>query len=95
LIYTDLYEWDDKKAEINRAKHGVSFAEAAAVFDDPRALFRDDPVHSGAERRFHVMGRAAGRLLAVCYTIRGERSRLISARMASREERRLYAKTQK
>ncbi len=88
------FEWDDRKAAINFAKHGVSFLEAAAAFDDPRALYRDDPGHSKTEPRLHVMGRSGRKLLAVSYTLRGENVRLISARFASRQERRWYATTQ-
>ncbi len=89
------FEWDATKAEINRYKHGVSFQNAAAVFSDPKALFREDPAHSEVEARRLVMGRARGWLLVVAFTVRGDRVRLISARRASRQERRSYAQIQK
>ena len=52
------FEWDDAKAALNLAKHNVSFREAAVVFGDPRALYREDQAHSKEERRRHVMGRS-------------------------------------
>ncbi len=85
------FEWDTGKAAANEAKHGTTFAEAATVFGDDRALSMADPKHSSEEQRFVLLGRSArGRLLVVCYTERSPRTRLISARPASRRERRQY-----
>jgi len=89
-------EWDARKAAVNRAKHGVSFAEAATVFGDPDALDGPDLRHSAKEFRFLRLGRAAtGRVLIVAYTVRrredGESIRIISARRASRKEQAAYA----
>ena len=91
-----MFEWDTRKAAINRAKHGVPFEEAATVFGDPRALDGPDLRHSEEERRFLRLGRAVtGRVLIVADTVRrrgdGETVRIISARRASRKERAAYA----
>ncbi len=85
------FEWDDTKAEANERKHGVPFAEAQTVFADPLALTGYDPDHSGEEDRYLTMGTSiAGRLLVVSHTDRGENVRILSAREASRRERRDY-----
>ncbi len=91
-----MFEWDARKAAVNRAKHGVSFEEAATVFGDPDALDGPDLRHSEEEVRFLLLGQAAtGRVLIVAYTVRrgvdGESIRIISARRASRKERAAYA----
>jgi uncharacterized protein len=88
------FEWDDDKAALNLAKHGVSFMDATWVFEDPIALYRDDPAHSKAEYRRQVMGISLSGILAVAYTERGGWTRLISARFANRRERRFYAAAQ-
>lgn len=85
------FEWDDDKAASNARKHGVAFAEAMTVFADQLALTGYDPDHSDAEDRFITMGLSAdGRLLVVSHTDRGDRVRIISAREASRAERKDY-----
>ena len=85
------FEWDDSKAESNERKHGVSFTEAMTVLADPLSLTGYDPDHSDDEDRFITMGlSAAGRLLLVSHTDRGEKVRIISARKASWPERRDY-----
>ena len=85
------FEWDDAKSEANERKHGVSFTEAVTVFGDPLALTGFDPGHSDDEDRYITMGTSAtGRLLIVSHTDRGDKVRLISAREASRRERRDY-----
>ncbi len=91
-----MFEWDTRKAAVNRTKHGVSFEEAATVFGDPDALEGPDLSHSDKESRFLRLGRATtGRVLMVAYTVRrrgdGENIRIISARRASRKERAAYA----
>lgn len=84
------FEWDNK-AQINLTKHRVSFDEAKTVFDDPLFLVFTDPDHSIEEQRLIIMGESSqGRLLVVAYTERGEVTRLISAREATRGERRAY-----
>ena len=85
------FEWDDRKARVNLAKHGVSFAEATTVFGDPLSLTISDPDHSQTEDRWIILGRArTGKLLVVVHTERGDNIRIISARSASRRERKVY-----
>ena len=85
------FEWDEKKAKTNAAKHGVRFEEAATVFADPLSLTISDPAHSQAEDRFIVLGEShSGKLLVVVHTERGDNLRIISARRASRRERKNY-----
>ncbi|MBX3279313.1 MAG: BrnT family toxin [Acidobacteria bacterium] len=85
------YEWDQKKAEINRRKHGVAFDEAATVFLDPMAVSGADPDHSLSEERYITFGFSRlGRLLAVSHTYRPGAMRIISARRATRSERKIY-----
>lgn len=85
------FEWDSDKAARNLADHGVEFGEAATIFGNPLALTFDDPDHSEDEDRFLTFGHsAAGKLLVVSHTDRGERTRIISARLATRRERRIY-----
>lgn len=91
-----MFEWDGRKAAANRAKHGVSFAEAVTVFVDPDALDGPDLRHSEKEPRLLRLGRAVtSRVLIVAYTLRrrgnGESIRIISARRASTQERAAYA----
>lgn len=93
-----MFEWDARKAAVNRTKHGVSFEEAVTVFGDPDALDGPDLRHSEKESRFLRLARAvSGRVLIVAYTVRrqddGEKIRVISARQASRKERAAYAAT--
>ena len=85
------FEWDDDKARINESKHGVSFAEASSVFGDPLAVTFDDPLHSDDEDRHLTIGlSAASRVVIVSHTDRGAATRIISARVASRGERKGY-----
>ena len=85
------FEWDPEKAAANELKHGVTFVEGATVFEDPLFLVFEDPDHSFGESRYIIMGRSAqGRLLLVSYTERGNRNRVISARAATKREKRIY-----
>jgi hypothetical protein len=85
------FEWDDAKARSNLSKHGVSFLEAASVFQDAWGLLIHDPMHSEAEERFVLIGMSAEqRILAVVNVERRERLRIISAREAVVRERRVY-----
>ena len=85
------FEWDPRKAAINLRDHGLSFEEAATALEDELALTGDDPDHSIDEARQITFGvSSAERLLVVSYTERGERIRIISARLATRSERKLY-----
>ena len=85
------FEWNPDKATRNLAKHGVSFAEAATVFGDPMALTFADPDHSDVEDRFLTFGHSAeGSFLIVSHTDREGRTRIISARRATRMERSVH-----
>jgi len=88
---TRIFRWYDKKAETNRARHGVGFEEAESVFDDPLARTDPDPDHSDDENRELIFGHSAkGRLLLVSFVERGDSVRIISAREADKEERKRY-----
>jgi hypothetical protein len=90
-----IIEWDDKKAAANQRKHGVSFMEAATALEDLLSITFRDPDHSIDEFRFLTFGRSSnGRILVVSHTDRGEAVRLISARPATRSERRVYEEGQ-
>jgi uncharacterized protein len=85
------FEWDPEKALSNLSKHGVSFQEAATVFGDPLAVTYFDPDHSKDEDRFLTFGLSnLGQLLVVSHTDRGDQTRIISARAATKKERRQY-----
>lgn len=85
------FEWDRRKDTVNRRKHGVGFAEASTVFDDLLSITIPDPDHAVDEERLVIIGMSINRsLLVVVHTIRGERIRLISARLATKHERRNY-----
>ena len=85
------FEWDPAKAARNLELHGVSFQQASTVFGDPLAATVADPGHSAEEARFITMGfSASGGLLVVVHTDREDRIRIISARAASRGERKKY-----
>jgi uncharacterized DUF497 family protein len=87
------FEWDRRKEAANRKKHGVSFGEAKTAFFDENARVIADPDHSDEEDRFILLGLSSQlRLLVVCHCYRADRDtiRIISARKASRSERREY-----
>jgi uncharacterized DUF497 family protein len=85
------FEWDPQKAESNRRKHRVTFDEASTVFGDPLAILLQDPDHSLGEQRYVLLGASnRRRLLVVTFAERTPRTRLISARRATRQERRRY-----
>lgn len=90
-----MFDWDFQKADSNKEKHGVSFEEATTAFLDPDGLDGEDPEHSELEaRRLRLAQSSMGRVLVVAYTIRRidheEVTRIISARRASRKERKRY-----
>ena len=86
-----IFAWDSEKAAANLRKHGVDFREAATVFDDSLSTTYPDIDHSRAERRFVVLGMSARRrVVVVAYTEHGDTVRIISARLATRRERRFY-----
>lgn len=88
-----IFDWDTKKAAGNKTKHGVTFEKALTAFDDPYALIERDDEHSTAkEIRESLIGEATPGILVIIFTIReaGSIYRIISARRASKKERRLY-----
>ena len=86
-----IYEWNAAKAKANLRKHGVSLEEAATVFLDPLALTFSDPDHSLAEEREITIGNTGvQRIVLVSHCQRGDRTRIISARKATRKERKQY-----
>jgi uncharacterized protein len=92
-----VFSWDTRKAIGNFDKHGVSFEEATTIFVDPDGLDWEDDEHSLIEQRFKRVGwSSADRILLVVYTLRRsvhgqETIRIISARQASRKERKAYS----
>jgi uncharacterized DUF497 family protein len=85
------FEWDPKKAATNSLKHKVSFEEAATVFGDPLGRMLTDPRHSFEEERLVLLGHSESRhLVAVMYVEHGQKIRIISARRATRRERKNY-----
>ncbi|MDT8391828.1 MAG: BrnT family toxin [Lentisphaeria bacterium] len=83
------FEWDKIKAAVNLRKHGIDFVDAVFVLEDPSALTLEDD--TDGEERFITMGMDnLGRVLVVVYTWRGDQIRLISARRATRQERKKY-----
>lgn len=87
------FEWDAAKARVNERKHGVSFEEAQSVFYDDFARQFYDPESSEAEHRFLMLGMSnRARVLLVCHCERAEGDviRIISARKATRNERKYY-----
>jgi uncharacterized DUF497 family protein len=91
------FEWDPEKARGNLRKHGVAFEEAATVLADPREMTVHDETHSDLEEdRFVSLGLSAlGRLIAVVYCDRGDWTRIISARQATRSETMRYLREEK
>ncbi len=92
MVYTEMkFEWDDNKARRNAAKHGVSFEMATFAFYDLYAIVMDDVEHSQQESRYWLIGNSGNGVLTVVYTVRSvDIVRIISARKATRNERRIY-----
>ncbi|MEL7360064.1 MAG: BrnT family toxin [Cyanobacteria bacterium J06560_6] len=85
------FEWNPRKAKLNRKKHLVSFHEAITVFKDSLSMTFPDRDHSIGESRYIIIGMSAsGQLLVVAHTDREESTRIISARKATRSERNFY-----
>ena len=83
-----LFEGDPQKARRNLKMHEVSFDEAGSAFHDPLSRTIDDPLHSQEEARMVLIGKSQqGRLVVVVHTERGDRIRIISARLATKRER--------
>ena len=85
------YEWDPDKAASNATKHGIDFREIVQVWRDPYALIL--AVEHESEVRYLLLGALDDRIVTVVFTVGMQAIRLISARYASREERRRYAQT--
>ena len=91
-----IFEWDPQKAKSNLKKHGVSFEEASTAFQDTLSLTIDDPLHSIDEVRVVLIGMSIkNRLLVVVHTERGDNIRIISARKATKKERKNYESNEK
>jgi len=85
------FEWDKEKAKDNLKKHKVSFDEAVKVFYDPLSATFDDPDHSNSEQRLITIGYSShARLILVSHTERGKKIRIISARIATKNERKRH-----
>jgi len=87
-----IFEWDEKKAKINLQKHNVSFEEASTVFADDLSITIEDPLHSDDENRYIIMGQSIKqRLLVVVHVEKSDSViRIISARKATKKERKFY-----
>ena len=84
-----MFEWDKSKAKKNQSKHGISFADTFALFDDPNAVTIGD-FRSGEQRHVTIGMDAFGRILVLVYTWREDNIRIISARRAVRYEVKQY-----
>jgi len=89
IINNQIFQWDEDKAELNWQKHRINFEDAALVFADENRIERFDSEHSADEDRYITIGKV-NKILFVIYTERGEITRLISARLATKQERRDY-----
>ncbi len=90
MISKEGYEWDPLKDQINREKHGISFAEASEIFANPTVSAPDERFAYGEERWITVGETRRGHVLVIAHTRRGGRIRLISARPANKRERRAF-----
>ena len=89
FVPTMKFEWDEEKNSYNKKKHGISFETAAYVFYDTYYIEIYDFKHSVTEDRYIAIG-SVGDILFVVFTERCDSIRIISARIATDEERRLY-----
>jgi len=89
------FEWDENKNAINKKKHGLSFEEAKEVFNDDNAILFDDPDHSVGEERFLIIGMLESKQICIvshCYRDNDNVIRIISAREATKNEKKTYLK---
>ncbi len=85
------FEWDDKKANINNRKHGISFEEATTAFADELSITIDDPLHSQDEDRLILIGQSKFmKTLIVTHVEKRDSIRIISARKATKKEQNFY-----
>lgn len=92
------FSWDARKARDNNKKHRVTFEEASTVFYDENAIEFFDPDHSSNEDRFLILGLSWRlRVMVVCYCLRkkGSQIRIISARRATKKEKKFYGGEEK
>ena len=82
------FEFDAQKSAANKAKHGIDFVEAQALWDDPDLI--EIPARTSDEPRFLVIGKIEGKLWSAIFTYRNEQVRLISVRRSRREEVAIY-----
>jgi uncharacterized protein len=88
---SERFEFNDEKARINLANHQITFEEAKSVFLDAHAISGHDPDHSYDETRYMTFGTSSsGKLLAVVFTYRFDKIRIISARKVTKRERKIY-----
>ncbi|TNG94780.1 BrnT family toxin [Pasteurellaceae bacterium USgator11] len=93
MFTVDGFEWDSNKAKINHKKHGITFEEAISVFYDDNALLQPDPTHSFLEERFLLLGLSkVSNMLVVVHCERDNNIRIISARLATKNETEQYRK---
>ena len=86
-----FFEWNENKVSTSFKKHEVSFEEATTVFGDTWSITISDPLHSINEDRFIIIGYSyKNRLVVVIHTERGDKIRIISARLATKRERSFY-----
>lgn len=86
-----IFEWDDKKAETNLQKHSISFEEASTAFGDDLSITIEDPLHSQNENRYILIGQSIhARTLVVVHLEKTDSIRIISARRATKKERKFY-----
>ncbi len=90
---TLIFEWDENKNAINKVKHGLSFETAKEVFYDDNAVLFDDPDHSVGEERFLIIGMLKSSKICIvshCYRDNDNVIRIISAREATKNEKKFY-----
>ncbi len=83
------FEWDEAKDQINFKKHGIHFRTAAKIFLDPDILIREDREHP-SELRYNILGRVGKILFVVCAFKENDTIRMISARIATKQEKERY-----
>ncbi len=86
-----IFEWDDKKADLNLRKHGISFEEASTVFGDELSITIEDPLHSQNENRYILIGQSIhSKTLVVVHLEKTNSIRIINARKATKKEKKIY-----
>jgi uncharacterized DUF497 family protein len=88
------YEWDPVKAEANEFKHDMACGDATLVFDDPTHFVELSDQTGHGEVRWVAVGRMGAEVVAIVFTMQGNRRRIISARRSSRDERRKYGRSE-